>query len=62
MTDKTNLKKDISEDTKQELLKNFAEHSACVYYEVPEEVTEYLIDEEVEYDSKPSKYKNKDSI
>ncbi|MCX4348342.1 MAG: hypothetical protein OSJ76_00990 [Alphaproteobacteria bacterium] len=61
MTEKNNIKKDISEDTKQELLKNFAEHSGCVCYELPEPVIEYLIDEEVEFDPKPSKYKNKDS-
>lgn len=62
MTEKNNLKNDISEDTKQELLKDFAQNAACVRYEVSEPVVGYLIDEEVEYDPKPSKYKNKDSI
>lgn len=58
MTEEIKQIADISEDIKQTLLKDFAENSACVCYEVPEPVVGYFIDEETEYDTMINKDKD----
>lgn len=63
MTDKNNQIADISEDIQQTLLKEFAENTSCLNYELPgEQKVGYFIDEEAEYDPSSTKPEDKTPV